>query len=157
MLELDHERRQSTEELMLLSCDVGEDSWESLGLQGYQPINPKENQPWIFIGRTDEYSLKLKLQYFDHLMQRADSWKRPWCWKRLTAGGEGDDRGWDGWMASPTQRTWVWVNSESWWWTRRPGVLLSMGSQRVGHDWSTELTDWLTDAEVEAPIVCCIF
>ena len=95
-----------------------------------------------------EYSLeglmlKLKLQYSDHLMQRADSWKRPWCWERLKAGGEGDNRGRDGWMASRTQWTWVWVNSESWWWTGRPGVLLSMGSQRVGHDWSTELTDWL--------------
>ena len=64
--------------------------------------------------------------------------KRPWCWERLKAGGEGDDRGWDGWMASPTQWTWVWVNSGSWWWTGRPGVLLFMGLQRVRHDWS----DW---------------
>ena len=63
--------------------------------------------------------------------------KRPWCWERLRA-GEGDDRGWDGWMASPTQWTWVWVDSESWWWTGRPGMLRSMGSQRVGHDWETE-------------------
>ena len=66
-------------------------------------------------------------------------WKRPWCWERLKAGGEGDDRGWDGWMASPTQWTWVWVNSGSWWWIGRPGVLQSMGSQRVGHDWETKL------------------
>ena len=55
-------------------------------------------------------------------------WKRPWCWERLRAGGEGDNRGWDGWMASPTQRTWVWASSRSWWWTGRPGVLQSMGS-----------------------------
>ena len=68
--------------------------------------------------------------------------KRPWCWERLRAGGEGDDRGWDGWMASPTQWTWVWVDSGSWWWTRRPGVLQFMGSQRVRHDWATEL-NWL--------------
>ena len=66
-------------------------------------------------------------------------WERPWCWERLRAGGEGDDRGWDGWMASPTQWTWVWVDSGSWWWTGRPGVLQLMGSQRVGHDWGTEL------------------
>ena len=66
-------------------------------------------------------------------------WKRLWCWERLKAGGEGDDRGWDGWMASPTWWTWVWVNSGSWWWTGRPGVLQSMGSQRVRHDWVTEL------------------
>ena len=66
-------------------------------------------------------------------------WKRPWCWERWRTGGEGDDRGWDGWMASRTQWTWVWVNSGSWWWTGRPGVLQSMGSQRVRHDWATEL------------------
>ena len=69
-------------------------------------------------------------------------WKRPWCWERLKAGGEGNDRGWDDWMASPTQWTRVWVNSRSWWWTGRPGVLQSMGSQRVGHDWATELNWW---------------
>ena len=66
-------------------------------------------------------------------------WKRPWCWERLRAGGEGDDRGWDGWMTSLTQWTWVWVNSRSWWWTGRSGMLRFMGSQRVGHDWATEL------------------
>ena len=65
--------------------------------------------------------------------------KRPWCWERLRAGGEGHDRGWDGWMASLTRWTWVWVNSGSWWWTGRPGVLQSTGSQRVRHDWATEL------------------
>ena len=91
-----------------------------------------------------EYSLeglmlKLKLQYFGHLMQRTDSFKRPWCSERLKAGGEGDDRGWDGWMASLTQWTWIWVNSGNWWWTGRPGVLQSMGSQRFGQDWATEL------------------
>ena len=59
--------------------------------------------------------------------------KRPWCWERLKVGGEGDDRGWDGWMASLTQWTWVWVGSGSWWWTGRPGMLQSMGSQRVEH------------------------
>ena len=82
--------------------------------------------------------LKLKLQYFGHLMQRVDSLERLWCWEGLRA-GEGDDRGWDGWMASLTWWTWVWVNSGSWWWTGRPGVLWFMGSQRVGHDWATEL------------------
>ena len=80
--------------------------------------------------------LKLKLQYFGYLMRRAE--KRPWCWERLKA-GEGDDREWDGWMASLTQWTCIWVDSRSWWWTGRPGVLQSKGSQRVGHDWATEL------------------
>ena len=66
-------------------------------------------------------------------------WKRPWCWEGLGAGREGNNRGWDGWMASLTRWTWVWVNSGSWWWTGRPGVLRFMGSQRVGHDWATDL------------------
>ena len=65
-------------------------------------------------------------------------WKRPWFWERLRA-EEGDDRGWDGWMASPTRWTWVWVDSGSWWWTGRPGMLWFVGSQRVQHDWATEL------------------
>ena len=68
-------------------------------------------------------------------------WKRLWCWEGLGAGGEGDDRGWDGWMASLIWWTRVWVNSGSWWWTGRPGVLWFMGSQGVGHDWVTELTE----------------
>ena len=69
---------------------------------------------------------------------RPTHWKRPWCWERLKA-GEGNNRGWDSWMASLTQWTWVWVNSGSWWWTGRPGVLPSMGLQKVRHDWVTEL------------------
>ena len=83
--------------------------------------------------------LKLKLQYLATWWEELTHWKRPWCWERLKVGGEGDDRGWDGWMASPTQWTWVWVNSGSWWWTGKPGVLQSLGSQRVRHDWVTEL------------------
>ena len=99
---------------------------------------------------SPEYSLeglmlKLKLQYFGHLMQRLTHWKRPWCCEGLGAGGEGDDRGWDGSMASPTRWTWVWVNSGSWWWTGRPGMLRFMGLQRVRHNWGTELPDCLTD------------
>ena len=71
--------------------------------------------------------------------------KRPWCWERLKAGGEGDDRGWDGWMASSAQWTWVWMSYGSWWWTGRPGMLQPMGSQEVGQDWVTELhwTGWV--------------
>ena len=85
--------------------------------------------------------LTLKLQYFGHLIRGEEltHWKRLWCWEGLGAGGEGDDREWDGWMASPTRWTWVWVNSGSWWWTGRPGMLRFMGSHRVGHDWVTEL------------------
>ena len=84
--------------------------------------------------------LKLKLQYFGHLLWRVDLLEKTlMCWEGLGAGAEGDDRGWDGWMASPTWWTWVWVNSGSWWWTGRPGVLRFMALQRVGHSWVTEL------------------
>ena len=86
--------------------------------------------------------LKLKLQYFGHFMQRVDSLEKTLMLEGMGAGGEGDDRGWDGWMVSPTQWTWVWVNSRSWWWTGRPSVLWVMGSQRFGHDWVTEL-NWM--------------
>ena len=100
-----------------------------------QAVRSEGGQPWDFLGGNDANA---ELQYFGHLMQELIHWKRPWCWEGLGAGGEGDDRGWDGWMASPTQWTWVWVNSRSWWWTGRPGVLDSWG-RRVGHDWATEL------------------
>jgi len=104
-----------------------------------QPVHPKGNQSWMFIGRTDVEDETLATWW-----EELTHWKRPWCWEKLRAGGERDDRRWDGWMASLTQWTWVWINSESWWLTGRPGVLQSMESQRVRHDWATELTDWLS-------------
>ena len=85
--------------------------------------------------------LKLKFQHLATWCKELTHWKRPWFWERLKA-REGDDRGWDGWMASPTQWTWFWVSSGSWWWAGRPDILQSMGLQRVGHDWATEL-NWL--------------
>ena len=109
-----------------------------LDCKNIQPVLPKGNQSWILIERTDvEAETPIFLppdvkKIICHL-------KRMWFWERLKAGGDGDDRGWDGWMALPTQWTWVWVNSGSWWWRWRPGVLKSMRSQRVGHDWVTEL------------------
>ena len=84
-------------------------------------------------------TLKLKLQYFAISFEELTHWKRLWCWEGLGTRGEGDNRGWDGWMASLTRWTWVWVNSGSWWWTGRPGMLQFVGSQRVRHDWATEL------------------
>ena len=95
---------------------------------------------------SPEYSLeglilKQELQSFGHLIEGLTHWKRPWCWERLKAGGEGDDRVWD-WMASPTQWTWVWVNSSSRWGAGRSGVLQSLGSQRIRQDWATEL-NWV--------------
>ena len=83
--------------------------------------------------------LKLKVQYFGHLTRSVDSLEKTLMLGGIGAGGEGDDRGWDGWMASPTRWTWVWVNSGSLWWTGRPGLLWFMGLQRVGHGWVTDL------------------
>ena len=107
------------------------------------PWIARRSNPSILKAINPDYSLhrlmpKLKLQYFGHLI-RETHLKRPWCWERWKAGGEGDNRGWDGWMASLAQWAWVWVNSGSWWWTGRPGVLQSKGSQRVRYDWATEL------------------
>ena len=111
---------------------------------------------------SPEYSLeglmlRLKLQYLSHLMEELTHWKRPWCWERLKAGGEGDDRGWDGWMASWIQRTWVWTSSWSWWWTGKPGVLQSMQSQRVRHEWAAELILLLIPSSVLFISVCLFF
>ena len=108
------------------------------------PWTAKRSNQSILKEISPEYALeglvlKLKLHYFVHLMRRTDYWERPWCWKKLKAGRKGNERGWNGWMASLTQWTWVWVNSGSWWWTGKSGLLQSMGLQRVGHDWATEL------------------
>ena len=102
-----------------------------------QPVHPKGDRSVLGIHWKDWWSWN-----FDTLAtwcKELTHLKRPWCWERLRAGGEVDNRGWDGWMASPTQWTWVWVDSGNWWWTGRPGVLWFMGSQRVRHDWATEL------------------
>ena len=93
---------------------------------------------------SPEYSLEvlmleLKLQYFGHPMRRTDHWKRPWFWARLKTVGEGDNREWDGWMTSLKWWMLVWVGSGSWWLIGKPGVLQSMRSQKVGHDWVTKL------------------
>ena len=96
----------------------------------------KEISPGISL---EGIMLKLKLRYFGHLMRRVDSLEKTLMLGGIGAGGEGYERGWDVWMASLTWWTWVWVKSGSWWWTGRPGVLRFMGSQRVGHDWATDL------------------
>ena len=125
----------STQELMFLNCGAGEDSWESTVLQGDKTINSKGNQPWIFIGRTDAEVEALILWPRD-----AKSWliEKDWCWETLKVKGEKGSRGWDGWMASLTQWAWIWANSGRQWRTGKPGVLQSMGWQRVGHDLVTE-------------------
>ena len=103
-----------------------------------QQVHPKGDKSWVFIGRCS-LSWSSNSNTLATWCKELTNLKRPWCWDGFRAGGEGDDRGWDGWMASPTQWTLVWVDSGSWWWTGRPGVLWSMGSQRVRHNWVTEL------------------
>ena len=98
-----------------------------------KPVHPKGNIHW------KDWCLSWSSNTLATWCKEATHWKRPRYWERLKVGGEGDDRGWDGWMASLTQWTWVWASSRSWWWTGKPGVLQSMGSQRAGHDWVTEL------------------
>ena len=152
------ERKLSAKELMVLNCAIGEDSWESLGdCKEIQPVNPKGNQCWIFTGRIVTEAETPILWPPDE--KNWTHWKWLWCWERLKAGGEGDDRGWDCWMGSPTQWTWVWVNSGSWWRTGRPGVLQSMELQRVRHNWATEmkwteLNWWLTYDSVSTQGIC---
>ena len=111
---------------------VLEKTWESVGLQGH-PTSPSQRKSVLNIHWKDwcwSWNFS-RCEELTHL-------KRPWCWERLKV-GEGDDRGWDGWMASPTRWTWVWVCSGSCWWTEKPSMLQSMGLQRVGHNWATEL------------------
>ena len=107
------------------------------------PWTVKRSNQSILKEISPEYSLerlilKLKLQYFGPLMWKMTPWKRPWCWERLKAGGQGNDRGWGGWMASPAPWTWVSANSRRWWRTGRPGLLQSMGSQRIRHNLASE-------------------
>ena len=124
--------------LMLLNCGVGEDSWESLGLQG-DPTSPSQRQSVLCVHWKDWWCWSWNSNTLATWCEELIHLKRSWCRERLRAGGEGDNRGWDGWMASPTQWTWLWVNSRSWWWTGSPAVLQFGGSQRVGQDWATEL------------------
>ena len=115
-----------------------------------QPVYSEGDQPWVFFGRNDAKA-ETPVLWPPH----AKSWLigKDWCWEGFGAGGEGDDRGWDGWMASLTRWTWVWVNSWSWWWTGRPGVLRFMGLQGVGHDWATELNS----TELKSNTACVVY
>ena len=130
-------KRLSTEELMLSNCGARGDAWEFHGQEGDQtsPFWRKSVlntlwKDWCWSWNSNTLATRSK---------KSTHWKRPWCWGRLRARGEGGNRGWDGWMTSLTQWTWVWVGSRSWRWTGKPGILQSMGSQRVGHDWTTEV------------------
>ena len=134
MWELDHKEDWALKNWCFWTVVLEKTLEGPLAWKEIQPVNPKGNQPRIFIRRTGAEAEVLRLQYFEHLMRRANSLE-----KTLMLGEREDgDRGWDGWMASPTQRTWVWTNSRRWWRTGKPGVLQSMGSQRVRRDLVTE-------------------
>ena len=123
---------------MLLNCGVGEDSWESSARRSNQFIL-KEISPGC---SSEGLMLKLKLWYSGHLMWKTDSLEKTLVLEKIEGRRRGDNRGWDGWMASLSQWIWIWVSV--WWWTRKPGVLQSMGLQRVRHDGVTEL-NWTTE------------
>ena len=114
-------RKPSAEELLLWICGTEEDSWESLGVQG-DPTSPSWKK-WVLSIHWKDWCWSWNSNTLATWLEELTHFKRLWCWGRLRAGGEGDDRGWDGWMASPTQWTRVWVNSGCWWWTGKPGML----------------------------------
>ena len=134
--------------MMVLNCGVGGDSWESLGLQGDQTCQ------WLRKSVLNIHwkDWSLNSSTLATCCEELTHWKRLWCWERLKGGGEGDNRGWDGWMASLTWWTWVWASSRSWWWTGKPAVLHSMGSQRVEHDWVNKL-NWFYYLTVIYPLI----
>ena len=141
MLELDYKESWLAKNWCFWTMVLREDSWVFLELQGDPANQSWRKSVWNILWKDwcrswNSNTLATWGKELTHL-------KRPCCLERLKVGWEGEDRGWDGWMVSLTQWTWVWVNSGSWWWTGRPGVLQSMRSPRVRHDWVTELTDWV--------------
>ena len=151
MWELDYKEGWVPKNLCFWTVVLEKTLESHLDFKEIQPVHPKGDQSWVFIGRTDVEAETPILWPPD-----SESWLiwRLWYWERLRAGGEGDDRRWDGWMASLTQQTWVWVGSGSWWWIGRPGVLQSMGSLRVRHDWATSLSLSCTGEGNGNPLQC---
>ena len=137
MWELDYKESWAPKNWCFWTMELEETLESPLDCKEIQPVHPKEDQSWICIGRTDAEAetpntLATWCEELTHV-------KRPWCWERLEAGGEGNNRGWDGWMASLTRWTWVWVSSMSWWWTGKPGMLQSMGVTELD---TTERLNW---------------
>ena len=137
MWELDYKESWEWKNWCFLTVVLEKTLESPMGFKEIQPVHPKGNQSWIFIGRTDAEAETPILWPPD--VKELTHWQRPWCLERRKAGWEGDDRGRDDWMALPIQWTWVWVSSGSWWWTGKAGTPQSIGSQRVRHNWATEL------------------
>ena len=136
MWELDHKERWVPKNWCFWTVVLEKTLESPLDCKEIQPVHPKEISPGCSL---EGLMLKLKLQYFGHLIQRTHSLKKTCCWERLKAGEEGADRGWDGWMASLTWWTWVWASYRAWWWTGKPGVLQCMGSKGLD---TTERLNW---------------
>ena len=143
----------STKELMLLNCSIGEDSWESLGLQEDQTSQSYGKS--VLNNHWKDWCWSWNSNSLATWYEEVTHWERLWYCERLKARGEEDGRGWEGWMASLTQWTWIWAGSRSWWWTGKPGMLQFMGSPRVKHDWVTEL-NWTELSRTGAyPVLAC--
>ena len=166
MWELDYKESWAPKDWCFWTVVLEKTLESPLDCKEIQPVHPEGNQSWIFIGGIDAAVEALILWppdaknwlvgilnihwrdwcwsgSFNTLAtwcEELTRWKPSWCWEGLKAGGEGDNRGWDGCITSPTQWTWVWAHSLSWWWTGKPDVLQIMGLQRVRHDWVTELS-----------------
>ena len=136
MWELDYKQSWAPKNLCFWTVVLEKTLESPLDCKEIQPVHSNGDQPWVFFGRNDAKA-ETPVLWPPHVK----SWLigRLWCWVGLGAGGKGDNRGWDGWMASLTRWMWVWVNSGRWWWTGRPGMLWFMVSQRIWHDWATEL------------------
>ena len=139
MLELAHKESWAQKNWCFWTVVLEKTLESSVDYKEIKLVNPKGNQSWIFIGIL-QWCWGWNSNILATWCEELTCLKRLWCWERLKVGGEGDNRGRDGWMASPTGWTRVWVSSGSWSWTGKPGMIQSMGSQRVGHGWATELS-----------------
>ena len=137
MWELNHKEHRMPKNLCFWTVGLEKTLENPLDSKEIKPVNPKGNQHWILIGRTDGHSNTLVIW-----CKQLTDWKRPWCWERLKAEEE-DNRAWDGWIALPIQWAWSWANSRKWSGTGRSGMLQSMGSQRIRHDLATEQQELL--------------
>ena len=155
MWELDYKESWSLKNWCFWTVVLEKTLENPLDCKEIQPAHPKGDQSWVFIGRTDAVA-EINSSTLATWCEELTHLKRPWCWERLKAGGEGNDREWDGWMASPTQWTCVWASSSSWLWTGKPGMLQFMGSQGVRHDWATNLnwTESNTETGSGFPPIC---
>ena len=136
MWELDHKESWAPNNWCFWTVVLEKTLQSPLDCKDIKPVNPKGNHSEYWLGGL---MLKLKLNSLGTWCEVMTHWKRPFCWERLNAEGEGYDRDKISWMASPTRQTWVWESSGNWWWTGKPAVPQPMGWQRVGHDWATEL------------------